>query len=256
MRTYLTALALVCALASVAIADGKHHRFVGIHPVPKGHGGGLCHIEAHHVHLYAPVDVKVQYRVHDGWHHFVGDPVAYGWEGPKHSYYGHHPIEIHAVVGDDHEDTAYCYLEGPHYHAWAPPPGVQLELRGGAYWYVGDFPEAYATGRATYDPIDVVYQPIRYQRPAVTVEVAPPNWYGVAVVAAPPPVVVRRPPPVRAGVEVVVPAPSVRVEIAVPTVSIGIGAGVVVQGGHRHKHKRKHKHHGRKRGHDRDDDDD
>jgi hypothetical protein len=173
MRTYLTALALVCALASVAIADGKHHRFVGIHPVPKGHGGGLCHIEAHHVHLYAPVDVKVQYRVHDGWHHFVGDPVAYGWEGPKHSYYGHHPIEIHAVVGDDHEDTAYCYLEGPHYHAWAPPPGVQLELRGGAYWYVGDFPEAYATGRATYDPIDVVYQPIRYQRPAVTVEVAP-----------------------------------------------------------------------------------
>ena len=122
MRTYLTALALVCALASVAIADGKHHRFVGIHPVPKGHGGGLCHIEAHHVHLYAPVDVKVQYRVHDGWHHFVGDPVAYGWEGPKHSYYGHHPIEIHAVVGDDHEDTAYCYLEGPHYHAWAPPP--------------------------------------------------------------------------------------------------------------------------------------
>lgn len=249
MRTsyIVLALALVGALFGGAAADRKHHRFVGIHPIPKAHGGGMCHITAPHVHAFAPAEVKLQYRDHDGWNHFVGDPVAYGWDGPRTSYYGHHPIRVDVVVGDDHEDTEYCYLDGPHYHAWAPPPGVKLELRGGAYWYVGDFPAAYTSARATYDPIDVVYQPIRYERPVVEVTVAPSGWYGAVVVETPRPV---RPAPVRADVEVRVPAPTVRVEVAVPTVSIGIGAGVIVHDhGHGHGHyKRKHKHKGRGRG--------
>lgn len=250
--------ALALALATgVASAGGKHHRFVGIHPIAKTHGGGMCHIEAPHVHVYAPADVKVQYRDHDGYNYFVGDPVAYEWDGPKHAYYGHHPVPVDVVIGDDHPDTEYCYLEAAHYHAWAPPPTLEVKLHAGAYWYVGDFPEAYVKGKVTYDPIDVVYKPIVYTRPVVVVEAPPPEWYGVDVWVATPVVEVRapRPPPVRAhghaavgvGVEVVV--PTVRVEVGLPSVHIGVG-GHVHGGSHRHqKHKKHKKHRGRGRGH-------
>lgn len=269
-RPYMLALAVAAtALATAAphaLADKKHQfRFVGIHPIPKPQGGGVCHIQAPHVHVYAAIDAKVQFRDHDGWQHFVGDPVAYGWDGDKHAYYGHHPVPVNVIVGDDHPDTEYCYLDGPHYHAWAPPADLHVELRGGAYWYTGDFPPAYAEAKVTYDPIDVVYQPIVYERPVVEVSVAPPGWYG-AIVVAPGAVVVPvvvdaprppppRPPPrvvggahVHGGVEVRV--PSVRVEVQVPTVQIGIGAGVVIGGGggggHGHKHGHKP---GKRKGH-------
>ena len=253
----LSALTVLIAVGT-AHADKKQARYVGIHPIPKAMGGGMCHIQAPHVHVYAAVDGKVQFRDHNGWQHFVGDPVAYGWDGPKYAYYGHHPVPVHVVVGDDHEDTEYCYLEGAHYHAWAPPEDLQLELRGGAYWYVGEFPRAYVEARPVYDSIDTVYTPIRYQRPVVEVSVAPPHWYGAVVVApavvVPAPVVVApRPRHVHGEVEVYVPAPSLRVEIAVPTVQIGIGGGVIVHDGHRGHgrghYQAKHKHK-RGRGHD------
>lgn len=114
-------------------------------------------------------------------------------------------------------------------------------MRAGAYWCVGDFPPAYAAGRATYDPIDVVYQPLRYERPTVVVDAAPPGWYG-AIVVAPAPVVVvpARPARVSAGVEVRVPAPSLRVEIGVPSVQIGIGGGVIVHDHHDHHDRGRH----------------
>lgn len=244
----LVVLAAGVAGTSEAGADRPQHRYVGIHPIPAKQGGGLCHIEAPHVHVYG-IEAKVQYRDHDGWSHFVGDPVAYGWDGPKHAYYGHHPVPVHVVVGDDHDDTEYCYLDGPHYHAWAPPPGLDLELRGGAYWYVGQFPRAYVDGRRAYGPIDVVYEPIHYTRPVIEVAVAPPQWYGLVV--APAAVVVPPPRPVRAGVEVVVPAPTLRVEVAVPSIVVGVGGGVVVHD-HGHRYKVKHKHR-RGRGHRHDD---
>lgn len=251
---HLLALALTVLVAmGTAAADKKQFRYVGIHPIPKGMGGGICHIQAPHVHVYAAVDGKVQFRDHDGWQYFAGDPVAYGWDGPKYAYYGHHPIPVGVVVGDDRDDTEYCYLDGPHYHAWVPPATLQLELRGGAYWYVGDFPPAYVEARPTYEPIDAVYAPIVYERPVVEISVAPPHWYG-AVVVAPAPVFV---PPGHGGVPpghlrggvgvgVVIPAPRVRVEFQVPTVQIGIGGGVIVrERGHGHgkgKHKRGHGH--------------
>lgn len=251
-RTHILALAaaLVLALVGTAHADKKQHRYVGIHPVPKAQGGGVCHIQAPHVHAYAAIDAKVQFRDHDGWQHFVGDPVAYGWDGPKHAYHGHHPVPVHVAVDDDHEDIEYCYLDGSHYHAWAPPPGLSLELRGGAYWYVGTFPQAYVEARPVYDPIDVVYKPIVYERPVVEVSVAPPAWYGHVVVA---PVVVESPRPRPRGhahghghVDVVVPAPALRVEVGVPSVHIGIGAGVVVDHHHHHGKHKKHKKHKRR----------
>jgi hypothetical protein len=255
MRAIFIALLLGLVAVGTASADKKHHRYVGIHPIAKAHGGGMCHIEAPHVHVYAPMDVKVQYREHDGYHHFVGDPVAYGWDGPKHSYYGHHPVPVHVVVGDDHEDMEYCYFDGAHFHAWEPPPTMEVKVHAGAYWYTGDFPEAYVKGKVVCDPIDVVYEPIVYTRPVVVVEAPPPGWYGIGIVD-----IHAHPGRGRGhhkhgrghghvdgvvGVEVV--APSIRVEV--PSVHIGIGAGVVVGGGHHHKHKRgKHKHKHGKRG--------
>ncbi|HVK77398.1 MAG TPA: hypothetical protein VM734_29025 [Kofleriaceae bacterium] len=251
-RTHILALAtvLVAGLAGSAAADKKQFRYVGIHPIAKAHGGGFCHIEAPHVHAYAAADVKVQYRDHDGFQYFVGDPVAYGWDGPKHAYYGHHPVPVHVVVGDDHEDTEFCYLDGAHYHAWAPPADLKLVLKGDAYWYMGDFPKAYVEAKPVYDPIDVVYKPIVYERPAVVVDVAPPGWYGL-VVAAPAASVRGRPAAhvhggavIEAGVHVhVPPPPTVRVEVGLPSVHVGIGGGVIVEGGHgHHHHKHKHKH--------------
>lgn len=269
MRPYILPLLALLGLATasgagVAWADKKkHHRYIGVHPIAKAHGGGMCHIEAPHVHAYAPLDVKVQYRDHGGYHHFVGDPVAYDWDGPRHAYYGHHPVPVHVVVGDDDENVQYCYLDGAHYHHWAPPPGLEVKLHAGAYWYVGDFPEPYVKGKVIYDPIDVIYEPITYVRPAVVVETPPPGWYGGVVIAAP---VVevrgkgkgRGRPHVHAhghggAVEVHVPAPAVRVKVGLPSVHVGVGAGVHVHG-HGHyragKHKHKHKHKRGKRGRD------
>ncbi len=252
-QTYIVALATaltVLATAGTAAADKKQHRFVGIHPIAKGHGGGVCHIQAPHVHVYAPTDVKVQYRDHDGYHHFVGDPVAYGWDGDKHAYYGHHPVPVDVIVDDrEHPDMEYCYLDGAHYHAWAPTAelDLDLELRGDAYWYTGKFPKAYVEARPVYDSIDVVYQPIVYPRPAVVVDVAPPEWYGLVVVA--PVVEVRGPRPrahvqgaavFEAGVRVhVPPPPTIRVEVGLPSVHIGVGGHV--HGGYRGHHRGKFK---------------
>ncbi len=225
-------------------------KFVGVHPIAASHGGGLCHIELPHVHVYEPADVKVQYRVHDDHHYFVGDPVAYGWDGDKHTYYGHHPIDVDLVVGG-HDHTEYCYLDGAHFHSYAPPPELAFEVKAGAYWYVGDAPEVYVEGKARYDAIDVVYEPIAYARPVVVVEAPPPRWIGVTVVAPAvvvdaPAVVVEAPRArghVHAGVGVEVVAPAIEVEVAVPTLHVELGGhvhgGVVV---HDHGH-----HHGKKK---------
>jgi hypothetical protein len=222
---------------------GKHVRYIGIHPVPVAHGGGLCHIEAPHVHLYAPGDARLQYRDHRGHHYFVGDPVAYGWEGVTYTYVGHHPIEIGAVVGPIdgtiEVDSELCFLDGAHYHAFAPPPAIaeDFEHAGGAYFFVGDPPPAYDAARPALVEVNELYTPITYERPVVTVT-PPTAWIGVRVVPA-----------------------KVKVEIKGPTYKLKYK----VKHHHKHKHKHhkhKHKHghhghgHGHGHGHDHDDDDD
>src|SRR6476646_10357680 len=94
---------LVALLSSrVALADKKQVRYIGIHPVAKSEGGGMCYIEGPHVHIYEAD--KLQYRDHHGAKFFVGDPVAYGYDGPKKSYKGHHPIHVTAVVHTEEPD--------------------------------------------------------------------------------------------------------------------------------------------------------
>lgn len=251
---HLVPLVLLAAVAGTTVAvagkGGKQVRYHGIHPVPKSEGGGLCYIEGPHVHIFAAN--KLEYRDHQGANYFVGDPVAYGYDGPKHTYKGHHPIHVHANVGDDHEDVEFCYLDGPHYHSFAPPPGPEFEVVGNVNFYVGTPPPVYLEARPALVKVNAVYTPLTYERPVVTVE-APSAWIGVragfapaaVVVDARPPAVVVETPRVRAGVEVVVPAPSISVDVGI---GVGIGGGVFV-GGHDHRHKHKHKkHRGRGRG--------
>jgi hypothetical protein len=239
MRT--TILILLLGISAVALADhkyGKQVRYVGTHPIPKSEGGGICYIEGPHVHIYAAN--KLEYRVHDDDNVFVGDPVAHGWDGPKYTYKGPHPIR---VEGDPNEE--YCYIEGPHYHAWAPPDGPDFQVVGGAYFYVGTPPQPMIEARPAYIGINAYYQPFVYTRPVVEVA-APTGWigaraevWGPGVVVETPGVVVGAPGAVvvgkhgravvgggavvEGGIGIAVPAPSVHVGVG-----IGIGGGAVV----------------------------
>lgn len=242
MRTMLVSLVLVLAV-STAWAK-KQVKYIGIHPIPKAEGGGFCNIEGPHVHVFAAT--KLEYRDHRGMSYFVGDPVAYGYDGPRHAYKGHHPIHVDVVVGDAEPDLEFCYLDGPHYHYFTPPPGPEFAIVGETYFYVAEPPQVYVEARPAMMPINAVYTPIVYARPTVEVQ-APVGWIharaGFAIVT--PGVVVAPPratvvtPGVVVDAHVHIPAPTLRVEVGV-----GIGGGVVVGpgGGGRHKHKhKKHK---------------
>ena len=216
--TVLT-LCLLGALAGSAIAGGgKQVRYVGIHPIPKSEGGGICYIEGPHVHIYDAY--KIQYRDHRGSNYFVGDPVAYGYDGKRYAYKGNHPIHVNAVVGDEDPDDEYCYINGPHYHYFAPPEGPEFKVAGDAYFYVGEPPRAYVEARPSMMRINAMYQPLTYERPVVTVD-APVGWIGARAEFVGPGVVVEGPRGAvvapRAGVTVegYIPAPSVHVDVGI-----------------------------------------
>jgi hypothetical protein len=239
-------LVLACVFVTPASAKkyGKQVRYAGIHPVAKGEGGGICHIEFPHVHTYGAN--KLEYRVVAENNVFVGDPVAYGWDGPKYAYKGAHPIQVNVIAGTPDPYVHYCYLSGPHYHYFEPEaPG--FEVRGDAYFYVGEPPQAMIEARPAYVGINAYYEPLVYTRPVITVE-PPSGWIMVrpAFVVATPGVVVEGPRG-RAGVGVVggvgVSA-GVSVHVPVPTVSVGVqvgGPAVIVGGGGGGRGKFKHK---------------
>lgn len=185
-----TVLAFVVGLTTPARAESRHQvRYIGIHPIPKSEGSGICHIEGPHVHLYAAD--KLQYRVHNGASYFVGDPVAYGFDGPRYAYKGNHPIHVDVVVADGHPDVEYCYLDGPHYHAFAPPDGPDFKLVGDAYFFVGTPAKAYLDARPALLRINPMYRPLAYDRPVVAVE-APSGWIGARTELLAPVVVAPR----------------------------------------------------------------
>jgi hypothetical protein len=228
MRSIVLGIVVLAIASAVAIADGKRQvQYVGIHPVAKSEGGGFCYIEGPHVHIYAAD--KVQYRDHNGANYFVGDPVAYGYDGPKHAYKGHHPIHVNVVVGDDNDDVEYCYLDGSHYHYFAAPEGPEFKVAGDAYFYVGEPPQAYIEARPAYIGINAVYRPFVYARPVVTVE-APVGWVGARIGFGGPAVIVAHP-----GAAVVVPGGGVHVEagihVPMPSVHVDVGIGGPFIGG-------------------------
>lgn len=231
MRVTLTLLATLLMTISTAEA-GKASLYIGAHPLGDG---VFCVIEAPHQHMVAPFKPAL-FRVHAGYNHFVGDPVAFGYVGPKHAYVGHHPIKLQAELGvwlrDPEHDLEYCYIKGPHYHAFIPDPSLEFKVKGDAYWYVGTFDPIYTRQKARYvRPVAAVYAEVDYPRPVITV--TPPVGF-VGVVATPDGVVAEG--GITAGVEVIVPQPVFEVDI-------GIGGHVHHDHGrHRGHYKHKHKH--------------
>lgn len=219
MKHIVLAAAIMLFASATAGADRKQQvRYTGIHPLVKAEGGGTCYIEGPHVHIYGAD--KVQYRDHRGHNFFVGDPVAHGYDGRKYAYKGHHPIHVHAVLEDDDPDIEFCYLDGPHYHSFAPPEGPDFKLTGDVYFYVGTPPKAYLDARPAMIQINATYKPLVYARPVVTVE-APAGWIGVRADLVTP--------------TVVVPVPDVRIDI-------GVRAPAVIIRDHRRHDHRHHKH--------------
>jgi hypothetical protein len=229
----LAASATLAGDAQAGRGKGKQSRFVGVHPIPKGTGGGFCHIGVPHVHMYAP-DLKAQYRVVGEANVFVGDPVAYGWDGDHHAYVGPHPVSWHVQL--EAPPAHYCYLTGAHFHVAAPEVSAQFVHKDDAYWYVGTLPPKFTADKAVYAQMNVELQPVVYERPEVVVTAAPVGWVGVefnpiieaAVVVVPARADVHVTAPT-ARVEVVAP----RVEVVAPRVDLGVhvGVGVDVSGG-------------------------
>jgi hypothetical protein len=177
-----------------ARAEASQIRYEGMHPVPSEYGGGFCEIDFPHVHVFEPQRPDVLYRSHDHGYAFVGDPVPYGYQGPKHAYYGPHPMQ------DEVGDVEYCYLEGPHYHSLPPAPTTvaSFKLKGGVYFYGGRFPQTYYEARPRYARINVIYKPLEYARPVVVA----PEGEAVVSVSGPQAVVAVQPPTVVGGVNV------------------------------------------------------
>jgi len=179
MRRALILSAFLLAVLGATTASATHVvRYVSKHPLPKKVGHGFCYITVPHVHDYEPSDPRL-YRQMDGGYYFAGDPAPFDYEGPRYSYYGAHPIaDVDAHFGG----PTYCYLRGPHYHWYSPPPQLQFELKGGAYWYVGNYEPVYYSERPRYVVINDAYAPVVYARPVVDIRVAPPAFHGEIVV--------------------------------------------------------------------------
>ena len=93
-------------------------------------------------------------------------------------------------------------------------------MKGGAYWYVGNYDPVYYDERPRYVVVNDAYAPIVYTRPVVDVTIAPPAFRG-EIVAVGPGWPGRRSwarPCVSAGVYVAAPPP--------PVVQIGVGVNL------------------------------
>jgi hypothetical protein len=227
VRNSISSFIVVMLVA--AVAHAAPHRFLGPHPIAAKHGGGFCYIETPHLHAYPPDHVALYQQVGDQYV-FTGDPTPFGYDGERHTFYGHHPVAT--VTGA----PVYCYLDGPHFHAYPPPDGDSFKIKDGVAFYVGPFAPEYQPRHAKL--VNAEYRPYVSMRPAVTVT-PPPEWHGDVVVAPPsvevaapsvevaaPSVSVTAPSVEVAAPRVVVPAPP-RVEVSAPGVIVA-APGVVV----------------------------
>jgi hypothetical protein len=228
-RALMVSAFLFVTAGVVTAAEANPVRYMSKHPLPRKVGHGFCYIDVPHFHDYPPSDPRM-FRQVDGQYYFVGDPAPFDYDGERYSFYGPHPVvDANVQLGG----PTYCYLRGPHFHWYAPPPGAQFEQKGGAYWYVGAYDPVYYNERPRYAVVNDAYAPIVYTRPVVDVTIAPPafrgeiiaagpGWRGQAVVGAP---------AVSAGVVIAAPPPPslhVGVNIGGPPVMIG-GPPVVVE---------------------------
>ncbi|MDB4967831.1 MAG: hypothetical protein JWN44_3520 [Myxococcales bacterium] len=145
---------------------------MGPHPAAERAGGSYCYIEAPHLHAYAP-DHSIFYHPTSAGYVFVGDPTPFGYAGERHIFYGHHPVAV-AV-----DQSVFCFLDGPHHHAFAPPPGDDYRIMDGIAFYVGPLSAAYVDERAKrWELVNDEFKPFARFRPAVNVVVPPAEWRG------------------------------------------------------------------------------
>ena len=255
---WLLALSLLVLFPATSWARPSH--FLGPHPVAAKYGGGFCLIEAPHLHVYPPDHPDLYQRVGDQVV-FTADPTPFGYEGEKHAFYGNHPV----VTVDG--EPVICYIDGPHYHAFAAPDVPDYETRKGVAFYVGAFPPAYPKLRPSRArAVNAEYRPYVTMRPII--EVAPPDrWHGEVWVAPPvvggvyvnaPGVVVGAPAVGFRGPSVEVVSPGIMV-VGPPPPAIYLGGpSVEVTGGVYVEHggRRDRFYRGERRERDDDDDDD
>ena len=169
----LTAL-LTMVYAPAASASSVWYS--GPHPIDTKVLKGMCYIPGSHVHSYAPV--KPLLFVKAGRHNqFVGDPVEYEIEAPKHAYYGHHPL---FWIDKGHRGKNYCYITGPHHHWYKPPKHLKFKHKGNVHWYVGGHPDWYVKTHPRATQLREHYHGIGIPLPHVTVS-APVGFVGLMV---------------------------------------------------------------------------
>jgi hypothetical protein len=219
MRKLPVVLAVLVLLGLGLRAEARPVHFYGPHPIAQKFGGGYCYLDGPHIHIYAPDHMQL-YNDVGGELVFAGDPTPFGYEGPHFTFYGPHPVP--GVPG-----IVYCYIDGPHYHPYAPPEGPDYRMQGDVAFYIGAYDPVYYRERPHREKqVSVIYRPYVAQRPVVTV--APPvEWHG-SVWVAPPAVEVRAgvvmPPPPVAGVSVEVQAPGIYVAPPAAGVHVQVGA--------------------------------
>jgi len=199
-RLNLAGMSAVLLFAAAGVAEAKQWKYAGMHPRSGQPGDGLCHIETTHVHTAAPLHADTLYRTRDNVHVFIGDPTPFGYEGPRHAYYGHHPVVLNVLINIevDVDVVEYCYHDGPHYHAYEPPPRHEFEEREDVAYYTGEYPEEYQRESPKLVRVNSVYRPWSAPRPVVTV--SPPSGY--------------RGPVIQVGLNL--PIPSVEVRVGTP----------------------------------------
>ena len=226
---WASALIAGAVLLAATEASAKQFRFVGVHPLVAELGGGFCNIEFAHVHIYEPaVEERVAYRLHNGRYVFVGDPEPDGYAGPKHAYYGPHPIRLRVTARDRDDFDERCHIDGPHFHAFAAPPTVSFKVEGGVHFFIGTMPPVFEAERPNYGRINVLLHRRQYRHPVLVGP--PPREYRAPVVY------IERP-----GV-------SVNIGVGLPGVIAWPGVGAPPPG-HRGEHPGKGDDHDR--GHDR-----
>lgn len=187
------ALVSVLGASAPVLAKGVT-KYRGIHPLPP-HGGQFCYIELPHVHARAPSDMRVYRTLPDQQNVFVGDDLALGYDGPKHAYYGPHPLTNAALPATE---KFYCYIRGAHYHAAPPAAGSSFVAKDGVSWYIGEFGPEFDREKHNLWINDSGALPT-YVAPKATLADAPPGYHLPAQAEPPKPPAVTPPAAGKAG---------------------------------------------------------
>jgi hypothetical protein len=171
MRSRSAHILILLLLLVSSAASANPVRFLGSHPIPAQAGGGYCHVEVAHLHPYRPKPEFLFQEV-DGQYIFTADPSPFGYDGERHVFYGHHPIFT------DDGAIVYCFLDGAHYHPFAPPNAPGFVLKDGVAFYVGLYsPYFFQLKSKVWQSVNAYYRPHDQLRP--TVDVSPPSeWRG------------------------------------------------------------------------------